>query len=202
MGLQLRCQRSAQITEAFRAIRKELGEPEVLVYNAGTGKFGSITEITPEQYEADWRVNAFGAFVAAKEVAPGMIERGHGTMLFTGATAGVKAGAKSVSFGPAKFAMRGLAQSLARDLVRGYPRGVDQRRRQYRHPGSARAEAQPERRRLSQARGDRRDLLASRASGSERMDDGTRSPSLQGEILINDAITAEMARINGERRAV
>jgi NAD(P)-dependent dehydrogenase (short-subunit alcohol dehydrogenase family) len=110
-----------QIAEAFRAIRKNLGEPEVLLYNAGSGKFGSITEITPEQYEADWRVNALGAFVAAKEVAPGMIARGHGTMLFTGATAGVKAGAKSVSFGPAKFAMRGLAQSLARDLG---PRGI------------------------------------------------------------------------------
>ena len=111
----------AQITEAFRAIRKELGEPELLLYNAGTGTFGNITGITPEQYEADWRVNAFGAFVAAKEVAPAMISRGRGTILFTGATAGVKAGAKSVSFGPAKFAMRGLAQSLARDLG---PKGI------------------------------------------------------------------------------
>jgi NAD(P)-dependent dehydrogenase (short-subunit alcohol dehydrogenase family) len=111
----------AQIAEAFRAIRKDLGEPEVLLYNAGSGKFGSITEITPDQYEADWRVNAFGAFVAAKEVAPAMIARGRGAMLFTGATAGIKAGSKSVSFGPAKFAMRGLAQSLARDLG---PRGI------------------------------------------------------------------------------
>src|SRR5216683_2422800 len=111
----------AQITAAFRAIRTELGDPDVLLYNAGSGTFGTITEITPEQYEADWRVNAFGAFVAAREVAPGMIARGRGTMLFTGATAGLKAGAKSVSFGPAKFAMRGLAQSLARDLG---PRGI------------------------------------------------------------------------------
>jgi len=111
----------AQIAEAFRRIRTDLGEPEVLLYNAGTGTFGTITEITPEQYEADWRVNAFGAFVAAKEVAPGMIARRRGTILFTGATAGVKAGAKSVSFGPAKFAMRGLAQSLARDLG---PKGI------------------------------------------------------------------------------
>jgi NAD(P)-dependent dehydrogenase (short-subunit alcohol dehydrogenase family) len=111
----------AQITEAFRAIRRDLGDPEVLLYNAGSGTFGTITEITPEQYEADWRVNAFGAFVAAKEVAPGMIARGRGTMLFTGATAGVKAGPRSVAFGPAKFAMRGLAQSLARDLG---PQGI------------------------------------------------------------------------------
>jgi NAD(P)-dependent dehydrogenase (short-subunit alcohol dehydrogenase family) len=111
----------AQISNAFRAIRNDLGEPEMLLYNAGSGAFGNIIEISPEQYEADWRVNALGAFVAAKEVAPAMIARGRGTMLFTGATAGVKAGAKSVSFGPAKFAMRGLAQSLARDLG---PRGI------------------------------------------------------------------------------
>src|SRR6267378_7261233 len=76
-----------QITEAFRAIRKDLGEPDVLLYNAGSGTFGTITEIMPDQYEADWRVNAFGAFVAAKEVAPAMIARGRGTMLFTGAIA-------------------------------------------------------------------------------------------------------------------
>jgi NAD(P)-dependent dehydrogenase (short-subunit alcohol dehydrogenase family) len=110
-----------QVTEAFRKIRAELGDPEVLLYNAGSGTFGTITDITPDQYEADWRVNALGAFLAAREVVRGMIARGRGTMLFTGATAGVKAGAKSVSFGPAKFAMRGLAQSLARDLG---PKGI------------------------------------------------------------------------------
>ena len=111
----------AQISAAFREIRLKLGEVDLLIYNAGTGKFGSITEITPEQYASDWRVNALGAFIAAKEVAPAMLARGRGVMLFTGATAGVKAGAKSVSFGPAKFAMRGLAQALARDLG---PKGI------------------------------------------------------------------------------
>lgn len=106
----------AHIGAAFREIRSKLGEVDLLIYNAGTGKFGSITEITTQDYESDWRVNALGAFVAAKEVAPTMIARHRGVMLFTGATAGVKAGPKSVSFGPAKFAMRGLAQALARDL--------------------------------------------------------------------------------------
>ena len=111
----------AQLTAAFRTIRDDLGEPDVLLYNAGTGSWGTVTEITPEQYEKDWRVHAYGAFVAAKEVVPAMVARGRGAILFTGATAGVKAGAKSISFGPAKFAMRGLAQSLARDLG---PKGV------------------------------------------------------------------------------
>jgi len=111
----------AQMAKAFGTIRTDLGEPELLLYNAGSGSWGTITEITADQYEADWRVNALGAFVAAKEVAPAMIARGRGTILFTGATAGVKAGPKSVSFGPAKFAMRGLAQSLSRDLG---PKGI------------------------------------------------------------------------------
>jgi NADP-dependent 3-hydroxy acid dehydrogenase YdfG len=111
----------SQAAAAFASIRDKLGDPDVLLYNAGSGTWGTILEITPEQYEANWRVNALGAFVAAKEVAQSMIARGRGAMLFTGATAGVKAGPKSVSFGPAKFAMRGLAQSLARDLG---PKGI------------------------------------------------------------------------------
>ena len=111
----------AQVERAFRSIRERLGPPEVLIYNAGSGAFGTVTEITPEQFENSWRVNAFGAFVCASQCAPEMISRGRGVMLFTGATAGVKAGPRSVAFGPAKFAMRGLAQSLARDLG---PKGI------------------------------------------------------------------------------
>lgn len=110
-----------QVEAVFRSIRERLGPPEVLLYNAGSGTWGTITEITPEQYENAWRVNAYGAFLSAKEVAPDMITRGRGVMLFTGATAGVKAGPRSVAFGPAKFALRGLAQSLARDLG---PKGI------------------------------------------------------------------------------
>jgi NAD(P)-dependent dehydrogenase (short-subunit alcohol dehydrogenase family) len=110
-----------QVAAMFRSIRERLGPPEVLLYNAGTGAFGTVTEITPEQFEASWRVNTFGAFLCAAECTPDMISRGRGVMLFTGATAGIKAGPRSVAFGPAKFAMRGLAQSLARDLG---PKGI------------------------------------------------------------------------------
>jgi NAD(P)-dependent dehydrogenase (short-subunit alcohol dehydrogenase family) len=111
----------AQVEAAFTLIRERLGPPEVLLYNAGSGMFGTITDITPEQYEDSWRVNAYGAFLSAKAVVPDLIARGHGVILFTGATAGVKAGPKSVAFGPAKFALRGLTQSLARDLG---PKGI------------------------------------------------------------------------------
>ena len=111
----------SEVAGAFAAVREKLADPEILLYNAGSGVWGTIVDITPEQFEASWRVNAFGAFTCAKEVAAAMIARGHGVMLFTGATAGVKAGPRSIAFGPAKFAMRGLAQSLARDLG---PRGI------------------------------------------------------------------------------
>src|SRR6266849_2662802 len=126
-----------QITEAFRAIRKALGEPDVLLYNAGSGTFGGITEITPDQYEADWRVNAFGAFVAAKEVAPAMIARGHGTILFTGARR--REGRAEIGFiwtREVRDAWSG-AITCARPWSERYPRGVDQRRWQHRYPGSA-----------------------------------------------------------------
>jgi NAD(P)-dependent dehydrogenase (short-subunit alcohol dehydrogenase family) len=111
----------AAVESAFRTIRDRLGPPDVLLYNAGSGTWGTVAEVTPEQFEQSWRVNAFGAFLCAAECAKDMVARGRGAMLFTGATAGVKAGPKSVAFGPAKFAMRGLAQSLARDLG---PKGV------------------------------------------------------------------------------
>jgi len=112
---------AAEINRAFDTVRSKLGVPEVLLYNAGSGKWGTISEITPEQYEDSWRVNAFGAFLCAKQAVPDMIKNKRGVILLTGATAGIKAGPMSAAFGPAKFAVRGLAQSLARDLG---PRGI------------------------------------------------------------------------------
>ena len=111
----------AQVESAFKTIREHLGPVDVLLYNAGSGQFGSIADISPEAYEQSWRVNAYGAFLSAKAVVSDMVSRGRGAILFTGATAGVKAGPRSIAFGPAKFAMRGLAQSLARDLG---PKGI------------------------------------------------------------------------------
>ena len=110
-----------QIARAFDTVRAQLGAPELLLYNAGSGKWGTIAEITPTQYEDSWRTNAYGAFLCAKQAVSDMIKHKRGVMLFTGATAGIKAGPKSAAFGPAKFAVRGLAQSLARDLG---PRGI------------------------------------------------------------------------------
>src|SRR6202043_447138 len=67
-------------------------------------------------FENTWRVGSFGAFLAAQQVVPAMLQKRRGVILFTGATAGVKPFATSAAFGPAKFALRGLAQVMARDL--------------------------------------------------------------------------------------
>jgi len=110
-----------QVAATFEKIRRELGVPEVLIYNAAAGPFGALAEISPEQFENSWRISTFGAFLCAKQVAGDMAARGRGVVLFTGATAGVKAGARSAALGSAKFALRGLAQSMARDLG---PKGI------------------------------------------------------------------------------
>ena len=110
-----------QIEEAFTAIRPKLGAPEVLLYNAAMRPFGRLMETKPSTFENTWRVCVLGAFLCAQHVVPDMLTTHKGVILFTGATAGVKPFPTSAAFGPAKFAMRGLAQVLARDLG---PRGI------------------------------------------------------------------------------
>ena len=107
---------AAEIEAAFVTIRNQLGAPEALIYNAAMRPFGRLMETKPSTFENTWRVNAFGAFLCAQQVVPAMLERGRGVILFTGATAGAKPFPTSAAFGPAKFAMRGLAQVMARDL--------------------------------------------------------------------------------------
>jgi NAD(P)-dependent dehydrogenase (short-subunit alcohol dehydrogenase family) len=109
------------IAAAFETIRRELGDPEVLIYNAAMRPFGRLMETKPSTFENTWRVNAFGAFLCSQQVVPAMLKAGRGTIIFTGATAGVRPFATSAAFGPAKFAMRGLAQVMARDLQ---PQGI------------------------------------------------------------------------------
>jgi NAD(P)-dependent dehydrogenase (short-subunit alcohol dehydrogenase family) len=109
------------ITTAFDTIRRDLGDPEVLIYNAAMRPFGRLMDTKPSTFENTWRVNAFGAFLCAQQVVPAMLKAGRGTIIFTGATAGTRPFATSAAFGPAKFAMRGLAQVMARDLG---PQGI------------------------------------------------------------------------------
>lgn len=110
-----------EITAAFATIRAQLGAPEVLIYNAAMRQVGRLMETTPKTFETTWRVSVLGAFVCAQQVVPEMLTRNKGAILFTGATAGVKPFPTSAAFGPAKFALRGLAHVLARDLG---PQGI------------------------------------------------------------------------------
>jgi NAD(P)-dependent dehydrogenase (short-subunit alcohol dehydrogenase family) len=111
----------ASVEAAFADVARELGDAEVLVWNAGSGVFGTVEQVSLEAFETSWRVNALGPFAASKLVIPAMVARGRGSIVFIGATASVKAGPRSAAFGPAKFAQRGLAQAMARHL---WPAGV------------------------------------------------------------------------------
>lgn len=111
----------ASMHEAFERLRAELGAPEVLVYNAGAFTVGGVLELEPAAFESAWRTNCLGGFLSAREVLPGMLERGHGTLLFTGATASLRGSAGFAGLAVGKFGLRALAQSLAREFG---PRGL------------------------------------------------------------------------------
>ena len=124
-GIALPIQSDATIEEQIAAtheqIRRELGSIEILIYNGGRRPMGRLLETTPEVFEQTWRLHTFGAFLWARQVVPEMLSRGSGAILITGATAGVRPWPTSAAFAPAKFAVRGLAQVLARDL---HPQGI------------------------------------------------------------------------------
>lgn len=109
------------VAAAFARIRAELGPPEVLVYNAGAFAMGGILELEPAVFESAWRINCLGGFLCAREVLPAMLERGRGTLLFSGATASLRGGARFAGLAVGKFGLRALAQSLAREVG---PRGI------------------------------------------------------------------------------
>ena len=111
----------ASVGTVFDTIAAELGPVDVLLFNAGSGVFKSVEEITPDEFEAAWRVNAYGALLCAQAVIPSMKTRGAGTILFTGATASLRGGKRTAAFAPAKAAQRSLAQSMARTL---WPAGI------------------------------------------------------------------------------
>ena len=111
----------SQIAAAYERIVHELGPVEVAIYNGGRRPMGRVMETTPQVFEETWRLHAFGAFLWARQVVPDMLARGRGAILFTGATAGIRPWPTSAGFAPAKFAVRGLAQVMSRDL---HPQGI------------------------------------------------------------------------------
>jgi NAD(P)-dependent dehydrogenase (short-subunit alcohol dehydrogenase family) len=105
----------------FAAADAAHGPPDLVLYNPSRRVRGPITELDPAEVEAAIRITAFGAFLVARQAAIRMVPDGRGVILLTGASAGVKGFAQSAPFAMGKFALRGLAQSLAREL---HPKGV------------------------------------------------------------------------------
>jgi NAD(P)-dependent dehydrogenase (short-subunit alcohol dehydrogenase family) len=110
-----------QVMKLFADASESIGPPEVVVYNASHRVRGPFTELDPGEVEKSLAVSAFGGFLVAQEAARRMLPRGHGAILLTGASASVKGYAQSAPFAMGKFALRGLAQSMARELA---PRGI------------------------------------------------------------------------------
>lgn len=105
-----------QIVQLFEAIERDMGAPEVVLYNASARVRGDLLSLDIPAAQAAIQTTAIGALATAQEAARRMIPRGRGAIFFTGATAGVKGFARSTVFAMGKFALRGLAQSLAKEL--------------------------------------------------------------------------------------
>lgn len=112
---------AGQIERLFAQTEARIGAPEVVIYNASGRVRGPVAELDPVEVEQAVAVTALGAFYTVREAARRMVPAGKGAILLTGATAGVKGFALSAPFAMGKFALRGLAQSAARELA---PKGI------------------------------------------------------------------------------
>ena len=110
-----------QVRRLFSEVEGALGEPDVVVYNASARVRGPLVELDPAEVERTLTGTAFGGFLVAQEAARRMLPKKRGAILFTGASASVKGYPQSAPFAMGKFALRGLAQSMARELA---PQGI------------------------------------------------------------------------------
>ncbi len=111
----------AAMEAAIGALEERAGPTQVYIHNAAGFYMAPFLDTPPEAFESSWRDTFLGAVQGTQRVLPGMLTAGNGTVLFIGATASVKAAARFSAFAAAKFALRGLAQSLAREFG---PRGI------------------------------------------------------------------------------
>jgi NAD(P)-dependent dehydrogenase (short-subunit alcohol dehydrogenase family) len=110
-----------EVAKLFEALDREGGQPDVVVYNASGRVRGPFISLEAQDVDRSMRVSAFGAFLVAQEAARRMLRQGKGAILFTGASASVKGYPESAPFAMGKFALRGLAQSMAREFA---PKGI------------------------------------------------------------------------------
>jgi len=110
-----------QVERLFGVVEREIGMPDVVVYNASGRTRGPFVDLVPAEVAQSLTASAFGGFLVAQQAAKRMLPKQHGAILFTGASASVKGYAQSAPFAMGKFALRGLAQSMARELS---PQGI------------------------------------------------------------------------------
>jgi NAD(P)-dependent dehydrogenase (short-subunit alcohol dehydrogenase family) len=110
-----------EVVALVERIESEIGPIEVLVFNIGANVPSSILDESARKYFKVWEMACFSGFLSGREVARRMVQRGRGTIVFTGATASLRGGANFAAFAGAKHALRALAQSMARELG---PRGI------------------------------------------------------------------------------
>jgi len=110
-----------QVEKLFAEVDASLGAPDIVIYNASFRTRGPFVELDPLDVEKALAVTAYGAFLVAQQAARRMLPKKHGAILLTGASAGVKGYPQSAPFAMGKFALRGLAQSMARELS---PQGI------------------------------------------------------------------------------
>ena len=111
----------AQMSELVTRIERDIAPIEVAVFNIGANVRFTVTETTERVYRKVWEMGALAGFLMGREIARVMVPRGHGTILFTGATASLRGSAGFSAFSGAKHALRALAQSMARELG---PQGI------------------------------------------------------------------------------
>ncbi|MGB3050503.1 MAG: SDR family NAD(P)-dependent oxidoreductase [Polyangiales bacterium] len=104
------------IKQAFAQVREDLGDVDVLLYNAGSGQFGTFDDVPDEAFEKGWQINVRGLLQSAREVLGPMREKRSGAIIVTGATASLRGKPFTAAFAQAKAAQRSLAQSFARQL--------------------------------------------------------------------------------------
>src|SRR5690242_13357892 len=110
-----------EVERLFGMVEREIATPDLVVYNASGRSRGAFVDLVPSEVENAIAVSAFGGFLVAQQAARRMLPNKHGAILFTGASASVKGYAQSAPFAMGKFALRGLAQSMARELS---PQGI------------------------------------------------------------------------------
>ena len=113
--------REDEVSRLFASVEEQAGPPEVVIYNASGRVRGPVAELDAAQVQNALAVSAFGGFLVGREAARRMLPKGMGAIFFTGASASVKGYAQSAPFAMGKFALRGLAQSMARELA---PKGI------------------------------------------------------------------------------